>query len=124
MTQYTNLPDTLKSALPPGYHLQVVYDENGIPSTVPLGTSVEGNCMGPTAILWRGRIALALEKLFVDQFGYAPRDYMVLNCSDPQGNEMVFIRGKIRPPKETQLKNSPELPKLPSATSTSDVIDI
>ena len=112
------------SVLPPGYRLQLIW-KDGIPETVPVGTSRHGQLeLQYGALLIRERIAKELLALFVREFGYDYHDVMVLCANDPDGNEGVWVRAKCKPKNNWHEQLKTEEPKLQIEKGNSDVIDI
>lgn len=114
---------TQSDGLPPGYRLQVTFDEKGCPSTVPLGTSRVAGYAGGLA--YRERIARELQALFCKTYGYdyGRREHYVCVCyGDPEGNEVVQCRAKIPPIRMDRIIQTPS-PTL-SLPESGDIIDI
>ena len=113
-----------EDVLPPGYKLQLIWND-GIPETVPIGTSRLGQLeMQYGALMIRERIARELRLLFTQHFGYSDYDVMTLCANDKDGNEGVWIKAKKKPLNNwsEQLQTKKAVPQIEKGNS--DVIDI
>ena len=113
MTDYLQKQE---SCLPPGYRLQVIFDDKGCPSTVPMGTTKELSYIG--GLRYRERMAQELRNLMEQQYGYGYGSLMTL-CYDIEGNECVVIRAK-RPPPNRSLTDTPK----PHSKYDDNIIDV
>lgn len=116
----SNFLSRQESVLPPGFRLQVIFND-GKPETIPMGTNSTVSYLG--GLSYREKMAGELRILMQEAYGLNPSDLRTL-CFDLEGNEVVVIRSVTKPKNDwnRQLQTKQNATKL--LGSADDVIDI